>query len=452
MKAWLAAAIHNKNPLLLQLFDWLCQQAAQKKDFKRELAFQHLYPQDKYEDAKLRAAMFHLLRCIQAFLIYEDGERKVIARQISLAAIYRQRGLDKLFAQAIKKTKAQQAGQSLRNADYYDREFLLHKEENAFIEKQGRTLPMSLQEIGDALEISFVIKKLWQSCLALSHQKVYKTDYHSGMLSMVLEYIEEKNLLAIPSVAIYYHCYKALTEQQTSEHFTQFKNLMVAHRQLFTAPEIRELYLIAINHCIQGINAGKESIYLEEVFSLYRLGVEEAFLLEDGLLSRFTFRNAVFSGLKLKAFDWVFQFIHDYKKHLAERHQKSTFYYCLSRYYYEVGQYQKAMKLLQQFNYGDLISNLAAKTLLAKIYFEHGEDEVLDYFLISFEAFIRRNKIIGYHKDNYLNIIKMMKKLQSIQLTGPAKLEQLSAEIKKRHPLSERKWLLQQLETSSRKS
>ena len=103
------------------------------------------------------------------------------------------------------------------------------------------------------------------------------------------------------------------------------------------------------------------------------------------------------------------------------------------------------MKILQQDKYKDLISNLAAKTLLIKIYYEHQENDVLDYFLISFEAFIKRKKEIGYHKANYLNIIRLMKKMLALPLYNKKAKLKLLEEVKTTQPLSERVWFLEQL-------
>ena len=103
------------------------------------------------------------------------------------------------------------------------------------------------------------------------------------------------------------------------------------------------------------------------------------------------------------------------------------------------------MKILQQDKYNDLISNLAAKTLLIKIYYESQENDVLDYFLISFEAFIKRKKEIGYHKSNYLNIIRLMKKMLALPLYNKKAKLKLQEEVKSTQPLSERAWFLEQL-------
>ena len=293
--------------------------------------------------------------------------------------------------------------------------------------------------------IDFIIQKLAQSCLTVSHQNVYKADYNTGILPKVLAYVEQNNLLEIPAINLYYQGYKFLTEDENGAFFNTFKKLIIKHQNLFPSSEIRVLYIMAINHCIQKINQEGGSTYLQEAFSLYRLGIEKDFLITNGIISRFSYRNIVSSGLKLKEFDWVSNFIHQYKKNLEKAVRESTFHYCLSRFHYENGDYQEAMKILQQDKYNDLISNLAAKTLLIKIYYEHQENDVLEYFLISFEAFIKRKKEIGYNKANYLNIIRLMKKMLALNpFDKKAKLK-LQKEVKTIQPLSERTWFLEQL-------
>lgn len=447
VQAWLQAPIHNKRKELIILFDWICLEKEKKGEdrFTKMAAFKKLFPKEPYKDSTIRILMSYLLKTIQDFLVYQQITEQKIDNQIQLANIYQQRNLDKRFQQLIKNIKEKQHDQPFRDADFYQREFLIYKEENTFLAKQSRSRPMSLQKIDDALEVNFIIQKLAQSCLTVSHQNVYKSDYNIGMLPQILEYVEQNNLLEIPAINLYYQGYKFLTEDENGTYFATFRKLIVKHQDIFPPAEILVLYIMAINHCIQKINQDSGSTYLQEAFTLYRLGIEKNFLLTNGIISRFSYRNIVSSGLKLKEFDWVANFIHDYKKHLDKVFRESTFYYCLSRYYYEIGNYKEAMKILQQDKYSDLISNLAAKTLLIKIYYEHQENDVLEYFLISFEAFIKRKKEIGYHKANYLNIIRLMKKMLALPLYNKKAKLKLREEVKSTQPLSERIWFLEQL-------
>ena len=447
IQVWLSTPIHNKRKELVILFDWMCAEREKEGEerFTKQAAFKKLFPNKTYKDASIRILMSYLLKAIQDFLVYQKITEQHLDNQIHLANIYQERKLDKRLQQLIKNIKEKQASQPFRDADFYQREFLIFREENTFLAKQSRSRPMSLQKMDDALEINFIIQKLAQSCLTVSHQNVYKSDYQIGLLPEILAYIEQNDLLHIPAINLYYQGYKFLSEEENGTYFETFRKLIVQHQDIFPPAEIRVLYIMAINHCIQKINQESGSTYLQEAFSLYRLGIEKNFLLTNGIISRFTYRNIVSSGLKLKEFDWVIDFIHEYKKNLDRVFRESTFYYCLSRYYYEIGNYKEAMKILQQDKYTDLISNLAAKTLLIKIYYEHQENDVLDYFLISFEAFIKRKKEIGYHKANYLNIIRLMKKMQALPLYNKAAKLKLKEEVSSTQPLTERAWFLEQL-------
>ena len=52
---------------------------------------------------------------------------------------------------------------------------------------------------------------------------------------------------------------------------------------------------------------------------------------------------------------------------------------------------------------------------------------------------------MGYHRENYLNIIRLTKKLLELPPRNPKAQQQLQDNIDSMHPLTERAWLLEQL-------
>jgi hypothetical protein len=100
---------------------------------------------------------------------------------------------------------------------------------------------------------------------------------------------------------------------------------------------------------------------------------------------------------------------------------------------------------LQDADYKDLINNLIAKTLLLKIYYETDALDALDAHLQSMQTFIRRQRIIGYHKTNYMNIIRFTKKLVAILPSNRQERALLIQQISEEQHLTEREWLLMQL-------
>ena len=83
----------------------------------------------------------------------------------------------------------------------------------------------------------------------------------------------------------------------------------------------------------------------------------------------------------------------------------------LARLQYQRGNFDKALPLLQSEVYRDLLLNLSAKTLTAKIFFESEEFDVLSSHLDAMHQFIRRKKVMGYHRENFKNFISILRKI-----------------------------------------
>ncbi|MEM1323422.1 MAG: hypothetical protein AAGG75_24360 [Bacteroidota bacterium] len=439
---WLKGPCHNKRQDVLRLYS-LIKRKDEQAMTKEEL-FGLIYPERSYSDVMMRQLIHLLQKALQQFLVFEQLLRNEQQMELELTRIYRQRKLDGLFHKHLRAVRRKRQQSPLRNNNYYQLQYQLHLEEFAAISENRRSIPVNLQEMGEALEINFIVSKLLHSCHALSHQNVYKTEYQPGLLDKILEYIEEQQLLKIPIIQLYYHCYKALSASNNNSHFTQLKQLLITTKAQLEAKEIRELYLLALNHCIRAINQGSQK-YLREAFELYRLGIAQDFLINDGKLTPFTYRNAITAGLNLKEFDWVYQFIHDYKDALDIQFRENNFQYCLAKYYYEQKIFEQASPLLHNLKFEDTISNLAVRTLQLKIYFENGDYDLLEALLGSFKAFVRRHKLISYHKENYLNIIQLTQRLVTTNLFDREKKKGLKAEIEALQPLTERDWLLEQL-------
>ena len=59
-------------------------------------------------------------------------------------------------------------------------------------------------------------------------------------------------------------------------------------------------------------------------------------------------------------------------------------------------------------------------------------------------TFIRRNKIIGYHQENYLNLIQFTKKLMESNPYDKKEITTIKKEIEATKAIAEKDWLLGQ--------
>ncbi|MCB0643791.1 MAG: hypothetical protein KDC44_19220, partial [Phaeodactylibacter sp.] len=87
-----------------------------------------------------------------------------------------------------------------------------------------------------------------------------------------------------------------------------------------------------------------------------------------------------------------------------------------------------------------------AKAMLVKMYYELDERESLSSLLASFKVFIHRQKGLGYHKENYGNFVRLVSKLTMTNPYDPEAMQKLRQEVEAVNLLTEREWVLEQLE------
>ncbi len=147
----------------------------------------------------------------------------------------------------------------------------------------------------------------------------------------------------------------------------------------------------------------------------------------------------------LREFARVSDFLEKHRTHLAPELREPVSQFNLARLFYETGRPAEAMQCLLRVEHDDLVHNLAAKTMLAKIYFEQREFAALDSLLDTLAAYIRRKKVLGYHRNSYLGFVKMLRLLAASDLARAGVRASLRAKIEGVKVLAEREWLAGQL-------
>ncbi|MEO1514724.1 MAG: hypothetical protein AAFV95_06920 [Bacteroidota bacterium] len=442
---FLRSPFFNKREDVVRMFEFLLPRLHKERfAWKREEVYAKVYPKAVFKPQAFRQLSSWLQQLIEQYLAYQTifGDGPEV--KIRLAEVFRQRDLSRHFQKAIRYAEDRLEKVPLRNADYYQQRFELENEK--YIASSTRRMtPHNFQSISDNLDLSFIIKKLQQVCLIVAHQTVYKIEYELGLFKSVLAYIEEKGLEQNATVATYLSCYEALTQEDGEPYFYQFKELLVSHGSRFSQDEQRNLYLLAVNFCIRRLNEGAMK-FAKEGLELYKNALALEVLLLNGILSRFTFRNIVAMGLKVREYDWVEYFIERYQNNLEAEFKESTYALSMATLEYSRQRLGQALALLQRADYEDLLMNLSAKTLAAKIYFELDEALLLDSHLQTMQIFIRRKKLLGYHRKNYLNFIRYLSKILKLWPAQKDKLGKLADAIRQEEVLTEKAWFLQLLQ------
>ncbi len=438
LRKWVRSPFHNKREDVVRLFEYLAKYiGTEKKDyFDYETVFRTVYPDKDYERQAFYYLCSWLKKVTEDYLLYRTAAED---RNITLARIYRQKSLDKHFAEKIKEAEKQTENAPERDADHHLTVFKLYQEKINSAGRESRRDTANLHAANTELTLYYIAQKLKYTCHALSQSLFTKVELEEDFLTEILSYIRRKGYHeSVPAVAVYYAYYQAFTGVGD---FQTLLALTKKYNGKFPPAEMRDIYLMPINFGIRAYNSGQKH-YLREVFEVYRQGLEYGVFLEDNRLSRFTYSNIVSAGLGVKEFTWTENFLHSHKDFLEPKNRENIYKYNLAVFYFQKPDYDRAMQLLVTTEFTDLLYNIQAKRMLLKIYFTLGADDALFSLLDSFKRFLQRQKELGYHRESFLNLIRFTGRLLHLPPGDKAARVKLAEEIEGTKEVADKGWLL----------
>lgn len=442
---WVRSPFFNRQDRATALFDYLEECLAKGKTPEKEEAYRCVFPGEAgFDGVPLRLATSELYKQLEHYFTYEELFKNEGNCHAALAAAYRRRGLERHFEKTIGHARERRAKQSHRHAEHFSGAFEVEFEHYKQASAGRRTASLNIQELSDLEDTAFIARKLRLTCIALSHQAVYPAQYDLGMLEPVLEQVRRRQLTDTPAIGLYYFGYYLMARPEEAENFARFKALLLSQAEQLPPDERRDLYLIAINFCIKKVNALQENYY-REALDLYKFALQNQLLVENGNLSPFAFNNIVAIALKVRETDWAEHFILDNARFLEKKQRLATSSLNLARVEYVRRDFKKALLHLQVADYKDLINNLISKTLQLKIFFESGDLDLVDAHLNALHTYIRRQRVMGYHRTNYLNVVKHARALLNLPPGDEQERQRLRERIESEETLTEKDWLLKML-------
>ena len=449
LNKWLQSPSHNQREDSFQLFGFLVKFFSKNDGIpEKELAWKAIYPNESYDDAYMRQIMFFLLKAIEEYLVFTEHKNDAARFQVALAKIYRNRKLEKAYHQSQRNGREQLDKQPLRNTYYLQSKFFFEQEECAWQTSVGKDVPASLNAMSNALDTWYLAEKLQVGNATLILNKVYKgTINDSGLLEVIMEYAKNQSVLQEHAVGMFYYACMIVKQPNEIEYFDRFEELL--HKKgedIFNASELFDLYRTALNYCTAKVNQGMLD-FAKRALSLYRKGLQKGILLDNNIVPKHVFGNAVAFALKLQEYDWAEKFIQEYKDKLDEKERNSITNFNLSRLFFEKGEYKTAQRLLTHFEYDDMLLNIIAKTMLLKIYYETDEYDALESLIDSMRIYLQRKESLDANrKASYKNLLSLMKKLLQVNILSRSEREKFRGVVLSTNPLAERDWLLKQLE------
>lgn len=441
LRSFLASEYFNTDEDIRRLFELLRGFHPHFSDpqLNKKEIFGRLYPGQTYHDKSLRYLMSHLNKLAEQFLGLQKIEEQPFRLKLALLEELSRRGLDKSYRQIDRRLAKELQDEQGGGGDLYLARYRWAEVKEQHFERQRlRRYDENIQHTAAQLDRFYYLQRLRFSCAMLDRQRILQARYQLNLSDDWIRHLEAQDFFGEPAIRLYYTIYRALAEEDEESCFVELKKGIAEEGSKMPLKDLRDIYLFAINYCARKIRQGNTA-YVKEARQLYRSGIEEGILIEEGVLSPWAFTNMVKLSLRMEQYGGIERFIEQYAPLLPEAFRENALHYNLAELYYYTRRFEQAQEQLLRVALTDLNYYLGARVLLIKIYYENGAEEALLSLLASFIIFLKRNKQLSTHlKHTYLNFCQL---LFQIVRRPPDRLETICKRIKSTELLTDRAWL-----------
>ena len=424
--------LHTSNKIILLCYDNYLKLIATKKIWDKKVLFQKMFGKVKeHDDQLLRNLFFQLQNLAEDFILVYIAQQTPTIRYKLLATEYRKRGLSKHTGHLIEKWQDVPTHYSL------EENYWLQVEKHLYIDSlQNRSKEPNIQEMSNSLDSYYLLEKLKIYIKAISYENIINIKYNIHFIEEILRTITPEVVERYPSIQLYYAMLQLLKNPQEGTHYTILKNGLLHNIDKLPLHELKDNLAVAKNYCIKQINHGKAEFF-NELMEWYKFELQH--FASKKTMSPLTYKNIVYAGLSVKDYEWINNFMEEYKKLLPAEESQAYYQLCKATYYFELQSFHKVAKLLYQVDYKDVFVDMAIKALLLKTYYELQEYEQLRSLCQSFKVFLRRKQILNYHRKGYYNLILYMYKV--LQAEEWKDLDKITLAIQEHKEFMDRNWI-----------
>ena len=447
LKLFLQSPFYNTDMNLVRLHVILsrCYPITDPGQFNKKKLFAQVFPGHNWNDGKWRNLTSKMVKALEQFLVVQElkGDDNLDSRNLLVRA-YGRRNLYPLFEK-----DAKAFWEDLNERSITDQSALLTK-----------------MQIGQLLYYHPLSNKLGTLSYLVSAKKDASEFFQGQQLKLSCEELvyghklnhkRELKEASAPS-NISYRLYKLVhdvLEDQTDTSFQTAKSYFdsVVDQLLIGDKKFALLHLI--NFAIQKLNLSQKD-YRIVIFELYKQGLEQDILIENGLLSEFTFNNIIAISAAFGEYKWAEDFIEKYQAFLPSKNREDSKTMGLANLYFQQKNYSRIIDLLGAYNTEDVTYLLVAKTMLLRSYFEfflqdHSYYEMMLNYSLSFESLVKRKKSLQEErKIGCLHLSTFIRKISNAILgnnwNSQTKNNYLKT-VKLTNPLIGKQWLIEKIDS-----
>ncbi len=378
---------------------------------EKERLFKHLYPKETFNDARLRNLMLKISKILEEYLLYLEFQQDEFQRKSTLTRIYKKRNLNVIFKQKTDELLTDLDKQPYRDATFSFEKYQLAQDyyfHSGVVQQRQKidSLIAALTHLNDF----YAIERLRLGIELSNRSRIFKEDHNFSPF-----HYETLHPTTNKVYRLFLDIYNLLSNNEEAL-FDSAKQQFISSFNLLNPSDATVIIQSLLNFAIQQF-AKNEAHYTKEAFELYKLGLKQNILLQDGFIRKDSFLNISVIGSKLEAFEWVANFIETYKEQLDPTVKSDIITLAKCFLAFNQADYQVIPDELNDYQFKNPLYKINAKTILIRAYFKLFESDetygdMVIYSCNAFEKFIKREPTLHHHKkEPYLNFSFLLKKI-----------------------------------------
>ncbi len=335
-----------------------------------------------------------------------------------------------------------------RDSLYYHRRLLWEIQQHRSAQVDVRSPQPNLQATSDALDHYYALEKtrhLWEM---INMEAMVQHRYDMGLGMALQNWLAEEpdRFEQAPILEIYRLSLLLLTDYEQTDSYFKLKTLLQQHEALLTTSDLQDLYTSLLNFCTRRLNQFADENFRREYFQLNQELLRKGWLLQNGQVSVWRYINLVASGLRLGEADWVGDFIEAYRPHLPKELQHNIYHYSLGQFYYYQEQLDEAQRNLALVSFEEPTFNIGVRLLLAQIYYDADEIDLLFNQLEANRLFLIRDSTISDQRKEQMHQFQLfLRRLARLLPNDKDGRQSLREELPAAKQILYRQWLLDRL-------
>ena len=414
-------------------------------ELKEEIIFKNVYPDKKYSSVMTRKLISLTLNLLLDFLTIEDFKENKNDYNVKMLDMLRKRKLPALFQKRSRIT-GKNLNISTLDIYYYEQKLKFTSIQNGyFLNSDESSFVDGLQnELNDLIEF-FLTGVILQYIRLSEWSRQLNKKFDLKFYDEILKYMSADDEREVTLYSMYFNMLMLLN----TEDENYFKKLIISRDTLkakLGKIDDYNVQIVSMQYCHKKVQKGYPE-YRKQMFEITKK-LLAADLIPDGFIEPYFFTNIVRNASLLNEFDWLDNFLSEYKHRLNPELSDEITNYSQAMIESAKGNFEKSLMHFSKIKIERSNMKLDMKNLLIIIYYELNFIEELISLIDTNKHFLQRDRSVS---DSYRQVSLLLMNFVSELIKIKSSNKKISThglrkEIEKSDYFIFKEWLLKKAE------